>query len=448
MANFRFRVEIPSLDALELSLSSLQPSEYWGHTLHLTVVAWWLHFADCTGLASPLLLSLVQGGCLISMKCRTPLTPYSLVWLALLTLLWAAIPAVAQTQTTSPQAQAQSQDNDATRHQLADFDRFLDSHPEIGEQLKRDPGLVNDQKFAADHPALRRFLAEHPQVREQYQENPRAFMRQENGFDRSEDTRGRDLTRHQLADFDRFLDGHPEIAEQLKRDPGLVNDQKFAADHPALQQFLAEHPQVREQSKENPQAFMRQENGFDRSEDSRGRDLTRPELANLDRFLDGHPEIAEQLKRDPGLVNDQKFAADHPALQQFLAEHPEARKQYKENPQAFMRQENGFDHHEDSTMHRDHDLDRGELSSFNRFLGDHGNISRELSRNPSLAKNPDYLRDHPALQDYLNAHPQLHRELSENPQAFLRWAQRYNPATTATPSTTDASKTLKATQNK
>ena len=89
-----------------------------------------------------------------------------------------------------------------------------------------------------------------------------------------------------------------------------------------------------------------------------------------------------------------------------------------------------------------------ELSSFNRFLGDHGNISSELSRDPSLAKNPDYLRDHPALQDYLNAHPQLHEELSENPQACLKLAQQFNPATTATPSTGDASRTLKATQNK
>ena len=61
---------------------------------------------------------------------------------------------------------------------------------------------------------------------------------------------------------------HPEIAEQLKRDPSLVNDQKFAADHPALQQFLADHPEVREQYKENPNAFMRQENRFDRSEDN------------------------------------------------------------------------------------------------------------------------------------------------------------------------------------
>ena len=302
------------------------------------------------------------------MKRRTPLAQYSLVLLALVTLLWATMPAGAQSQTTSPPAQDQAQDNDVTRHQLADFDRFLDSHP--------------------------------------------------------------------------------EIAGQLKRDPALVNDQKFAADHPTLQQFLAEHPEVREQYKENPDAFPRQENRFDRSADARGRDLSRPERANLDRFLDGHPEIAEQLKRDPSLVNDQKFAADHPALQQFLAEHPQVREQYQENPNAFLQQENRFDSHEDSTMHRDHDLDRGELSSFNRFLGDHGNISSELSRNPSLAKSPEYLRDHPALQDYLNAHPQVHAELSQNPQALLKSAQQFDPAMTATPSTTGASKTLKATQNK
>jgi hypothetical protein len=315
------------------------------------------------------------------MKCRTPLTPYWLVLLALVALLGATIPAGAQSQTTSPQVQ--------------------------------DKGQVQDDKG------------------------------QVQGRDRDND-----VTRHQLADFDRFLDAHPEIAEQLKRDPSLVNNQKFAADHPALQQFLADHPEVREQYKENPNAFMRQEDRFDRSEDSRGREIARPELANLDRFLDAHPEIAEQLKRDPSLVNNQKFAADHPPLQQFLADHPEVREQYKENPNAFMQQENRADNHEDSTMHRDHDLDRGQLSSFNRFLGDHGNISDELSRDPSLAKNPDYLRDHPELQDYLNAHPQVHEKLSENPQACLKLAQQFNPATTATPSTGDVSRPLKATQNK
>jgi len=350
---------------------------------------------------------------------------YVLIVLSLVVCL-AAAPLNAQT-TTAPT------DRDTTQRELANFDNFLDSHPEIAEQLKRDPSLVNNEKFAQDHPALQQFLAEHPGVREEYKENPQAFMRQENRFDRRED-RDRDVTRTELANMDRFLDSHPEIAEQLKRDPSLVNNEKFEEEHPALQQFLADHPGVREEYKENPNAFMRQENRFDRREDS-DRDITRTELANMDRFLDSHPEIAEQLKRDPSLVNNEKFAQDHPALQQFLADHPGVREEYKENPNAFMRQENRFDRREDSQMHRDRDVTPGERSSFNEFLGDHGNISGELSKNPSLANNQEYLENHPALQDYLKAHPEVHEELSENPQSFLKSAQQLNPTSAAVPKT-------------
>jgi hypothetical protein len=257
-----------------------------------------------------------------------------------------------------------------------------------------------------------------------------------------------DVTRRQLADFDRFLDNHPELAGQLRKDPSRVNDEKFVADHPALKQYLAEHPEVREEYKQNPNAFMRQENRFDsRQEDGRDRDVTRPQLANMDRFLDSHPEISEQLKRDPSRVNDEKFVADHPALKQYLAEHPEVREEYKENPNAFMRQENRFDSPRDSSMHRDHDLSRGELSSFNEFLAGHGNISGELSKNPSLANNQEYLENHPALRDYLKTHPQVHAQLSENPQLLLKSGQQFGTTPgAAAPSTT--TKTLKATQNK
>jgi phage-related protein len=238
-----------------------------------------------------------------------------------------------------------------------------------------------------------------------------------------------DTTRGQFAVFDRFLDNHPEIAEQLRKDPSLVNNEEFVENHGALQQFLSEHPEVREEFQENPNSFMRQENRFDRREDDRDRDrdVNRTELANMDRFLDSHPEIAEQLKRDPSLVNNKDFVEDHPALQQFLSQHPGVREEFKENPNAFMRQENRFDHREDSMMHRDGDVTRAELSSFNDFLEDHSNIAGELSKNPSLANNEEYLENHPALQDYLKTHPEVHEELSENPQSFLKSAQQFKP---------------------
>jgi hypothetical protein len=63
-------------------------------------------------------------------------------------------------------------------------------------------------------------------------------------------------------------------------------------------------------------------------------------------------------------------------------------------------------------------------------MENHDRIADELSKNPSLANNKEYLENHPALSDYLKAHPQVHEELSENPQSFLQSAQQFNVHTT------------------
>jgi GrpB-like predicted nucleotidyltransferase (UPF0157 family) len=343
--------------------------------------------------------------------------------LSLVTLALGALISLAGAQSQS--APPQYRDPDLTRQQLAGFDQFLDTHSELAEQLRKDPALVRNEEFVENHPDLQRYLQDHPELREEFKENPSAFMHAEQRFDRREDVRDRDLNRGELATMDRFLDGHPEIAEQLHKNPSLVNNQEFVENHPALQQFLAQHPELREEYKENPNAFMHQEQRFDRREDMRDRDLTRGELANMDRFMDGHPEIAEQLHKNPSLVNNQEFVENHPALQQFLAQHPELREEYKENPNAFMHQEQRFDRREDSGMRGDRDVTRGELSNFHEFLEGYNNIAGELSKNPSLATNEEYLENHPALRDYLKAHPEVHEELRENPQSFLSSAQQF-----------------------
>ncbi len=124
-----------------------------------------------------------------------------------------------------------------------------------------------------------------------------------------------DLTRQELARFDQFLDSHQEIAQQLRHDPSLVNDQNYVQGHPDLQTFLQDHPGVREEIKENPSYFMRQENRYERREDAREENNRREELARFDQFLDSHREISEQLRRDPSLVKNQQFVESHPALQ-------------------------------------------------------------------------------------------------------------------------------------
>jgi hypothetical protein len=241
-----------------------------------------------------------------------------------------------------------------------------------------------------------------------------------------------DLTRQQLSAFDHFLDGHPELAEQIRKDPSLVNNEEFVENHADLQRYLQEHPEVREDLRENPNAVMHQEQRFDQREDrdrdrDRDNDRTRRELANMDRFMDSHPEIAEQLRKNPALIDNKEFVQNHPSLQQFLADHPGVREEFKENPSQFMAREENFDRREDSRR-GDHDVTRVELSSFHEFLEDHGTIAGELSKNPSLATNQEYLENHPALRDYLKAHPEVHEELGENPQSFLKSAQQFESA--------------------
>jgi YHS domain-containing protein len=383
--------------------------------------------------------------------------------LAFAMLFWTGTPASGQTastpdrQTMPPQAMPPEQtmppqhegDNDTTRRELAEMDRFLDGHPEVAEQLRKDPSLINNQEFVEKHPELREFLQNHPGVREEFRENPNAFMRQENRYERHEgddrdrdrdrDRRDGDTTRRELASMDRFMDGHPEIAEQLRKDPSLINNREFVENHPALQQYLQSHPEVREEFKENPSAFMRQENRYERHEGDdrdRGRrdgDTTRRELASMDRFMDGHPEIAEQLRKDPSLVKNREFVENHPALQEYLQSHPEVREEFKENPNAFMRQENRYDRREDD-RDRGHGIStgdrkdrnrmgnpdgRGELTSFGQFLGGHSTVAEQLSKDPSLANNKEYLANHPELGEYLKAHPAVTQQLSENPQAVM-----------------------------
>ena len=271
---------------------------------------------------------------------------------------------------------ADRQDRDAERREAANFDRFLDDHREIGEQVRKNPSLVDNREFVQSHPALQTYLQDHPEVREQLRQDPNAFVRQ--------------------ADRDEHASNLPE---RDYRDSSLR----------------------------------------DRDADGRNRDADRErrELADFDRFLDRHREIAEQVRKDPSLLDRQEFVQSHPALNDFLKDNPGVRDQLKQDPNAFMRQEdqeyrrpgNGGDR---DSMH-DH------MADFGGFLGGHPDIQKDLARNPAAIKDHDYVQNHAELNTYLNAHPDVRNDLMANPQSFVKGAQQYsnngtgNPATTTTP---------------
>jgi hypothetical protein len=292
---------------------------------------------------------------------------------------------------------------------------------------------------------LQDYLQQHPGVREEIKENPNAFMHQEDRYERTEDSfddrhdrdndhrdRDKDTTRRELASFDHFMDSHPEVAEQIRKNPSLVDNRDFVRDHPALQDYLQEHPGVREEIKENPNAFMHQEDRYertaDRLDDRHDRDNDRRELTSFDHFMDSHPEIAEQLRKNPSLVDNRQFVDQHPALHDYLKDHPAVREEVKENPNAFMKQEDRYERTENQNgrdMRGDRDMHE-ESVSFGQFLGGHSNIAEQISKDPSLLKNQEYMSSHPELQEYLKAHPAAEAQLGQDPNTFIRSSQQFN----------------------
>jgi hypothetical protein len=235
-------------------------------------------------------------------------------------------------------------ERDAHRRDLAEFDRFLDGHGEIAEQVRKDPSLVDNREFVQTHQPLQDFLRDHPGVREQLKQDPNAFMRQEDRYDRDSYARDRDAggdrrdaDRRQLAEFDHFLDRHREIAEQIRKDPSLADNREFVQNHPPLQDFLRDNPGVRDQLRQDPNAFMRQEDQFDRPRNGGDRDAMHSHMADFGGFLGGHADIQRDLSRNPSVVKDHEYVQNHAELNTYLNARPEVRDELMANPQSFVK---------------------------------------------------------------------------------------------------------------
>jgi len=261
---------------------------------------------------------------------------------------------------------------DADRRGATDFNRFLDDHREIGEQVRKDPSLVDNRDFLRNHPDLQSYLQQNPGVRDQLRQDPNFFMHQENSYDRD--------------------------ANPVARDAGQDRDAARAD-------------------------TMNQDRDVDR------RDAGRRDVANFDRFLDGHREIAEQVRKDPSLLDNRDFVRDHAALQAYLQQNPGVRDQLRQDPNTFMHQEDAFGR--DANM-RDRDPMHDHMADFGGFLRSHSDIAKDVSKDPSCIKDHDYLQKHGELDAYLNAHPDVRADWMANPQGFVHGAQQYsNPGAAA-----------------
>lgn len=174
-----------------------------------------------------------------------------------------AVCTAAQSPTAAPfPSSTAAGDRDITRTELNNFDRYLDEHPGIAHDLRSNPNLINNPNWLAQHPGTQDFLRNHPGVNEEFRENPNQFMSRENRFERN----GGDISRHEAANADNYLDRHPEVASQLQRNPRLIDNPQYLAQHPQLQSYLQNHPEVRQDWKQHPYAFEKRERQYEHNE--------------------------------------------------------------------------------------------------------------------------------------------------------------------------------------
>jgi hypothetical protein len=69
----------------------------------------------------------------------------------------------------------------ADHRALNGTDKYLEQHPKEAEALRKDPNLVNDPAYMAQHPNLQSYLARHPDVKQEWQAHPGAFARAAEG---------------------------------------------------------------------------------------------------------------------------------------------------------------------------------------------------------------------------------------------------------------------------
>src|SRR6267378_3113201 len=372
---------------------------------------------------------------------------------------------------------------DLTRREVAEMDQFLDSHPDVDKTLRANPWLVRNATYLKEHPELQTFLNQHPGLKEESAETPKYLMDREKQFDaRERSGRGAnpnpDLNRREVAQMDQFLDSHPDVDKTLRANPWLVRNAQYLKEHPELQTFLNQHPGLKEESAETPKYLMQREQQLDaREQGRRDRDFDRDREANRDRdtsssdrdmdqrrspdrdrgvsnrdvatvddFLDRHQDIAKSLQKKPELINDQSYLKRHKDLSEFLSEHPAVRQEVRANPSSFMRRENQFEarnmdrdrfdtnrsggdrgavrERDQNTRDVDNDLSKKELQDMDHFLDKHKKIGKDLQKNPTLANDHDYLKQHKQLESFLSKNPRVGEELRQNPSTFMQKQQR------------------------
>lgn len=124
---------------------------------------------------------------------------------------------------------------------------YLINHPGVNEQLQKDPSLINNPQWLAQHPAVQQYMNSHPTLQHLAAEHPDWAMKNVEQSARSQEA-------HEVKTTDDYLAKHPQLAKQLAANPNLINNKEFLAKHPSLEQELKTHPQIAYEAQHRPDA--------------------------------------------------------------------------------------------------------------------------------------------------------------------------------------------------
>ena len=150
---------------------------------------------------------------------------------------------LAQTAAAPPDAATEPRRDDSSR-------QLPDESPGGCPELHNNPSLVNDPTWLAKHPDLHNYMNNHPGLQKAAAANPASVV---NRADRS--TLGRDHA--DLNKTDSYLSHHPEIRQELSKNPKLIDDPEIPGDASRTRQGTGGPPRDSEQAMNHPEDFKK-----------------------------------------------------------------------------------------------------------------------------------------------------------------------------------------------
>jgi 2-oxo-4-hydroxy-4-carboxy--5-ureidoimidazoline (OHCU) decarboxylase len=125
---------------------------------------------------------------------------------------------------------------------------YFEHHPEVADALRRSPSMLYDPEFLKTHPDVQRYFRDHPEATAEAKRNPASTL-----------DRMMNHSHGKITNLQDYLGNHPDIAQQLRKRPALIDDPDFERAHPDLGRYAKEHPEECQELKQNPDRFIHED---------------------------------------------------------------------------------------------------------------------------------------------------------------------------------------------